>query len=567
MPHVVTQSCCSDASCVYACPVNCIHPTPDEPDFATAEMLHIDPTSCVDCGACVTACPVDAIKPQAKLTPAELPFVELNADFYRNVRDEYPILAPVVHTTVAETGGVRVAIVGSGPAAMYAADEILKQPGARVNVFDRLPVPFGLARSGVAPDHQRTKQVTELFDSISAEDGFEFFLNVEVGKHISHEELLTHHHAVIYAVGASSDRRLDIPGADLPGVASATEFVGWYNGHPDHVHREFDLTGQRVVIVGNGNVALDVARILASDPERLAGTDITRDALAALRKSSVQEVVVVGRRGPAQSAFTMPELAGLIAAEDLDVVVDRESAALDSATAAARRAGTLATTLRHKLDAIAALRNAASADPARRRIVLRYLLSPTAVLGDEQVRSVKFAPGEFTDAGATSYDADSPVRFDTGLLLTSIGYYGLPVADMPYDPARGIIPNTAGRVGDPDASLPGTYVTGWAKRGPTGFLGTNKSCAHETTENLIDDLNAGLLRRPTRAQSDLVALVRSRRPEYVNRTGWAAVDRAERSRGTDWNRVRDKIIDIDEATRIAHDAQAPRRRFGLRRGR
>jgi ferredoxin--NADP+ reductase len=314
MPHVVTQSCCSDASCVFACPVNCIHPTPDEPDFLTAEMLHIDPTSCVDCGACVSACPVDAIVPKAKLTDAQLPFLTINADFYKQERPPRPLLAPVspAPTVTKERQPLRVAIVGSGPSAMYAADELLTQPGVHVDVYDRLPQPHGLARLGVAPDHEKTRQVSRLFDQIAAQPGFEFHLGVEVGKDITHEDLLVDHHAVIYAVGASKDRELAVPGADLPGRTSATDFVAWYNGHPDHSHRRYDLSHKRAVVIGNGNVALDVARILTIDPERLVGTNVPTHVLQALRESNIEEVVVVGRRGVAQSAFTVPEFAGLL---------------------------------------------------------------------------------------------------------------------------------------------------------------------------------------------------------------------------------------------------------------
>ncbi|MGH8883527.1 MAG: 4Fe-4S binding protein, partial [Stackebrandtia sp.] len=303
MPYVVTQSCCSDASCVYACPVNCIHPTPDEPDFATAEMLYVDPAACVDCGACATACPVDAITSTKKLTAREQPFIEINADFYRFERPRPLLARPVPVAEVhAGCGPLRVAIVGSGPSAMYAADELLTQPEISVTVFDRLPVPYGLARHGVAPDHTRTRQVSRLFDVISAQPRFGSYLNLTVGEDISHTELLNHFDAVIYAVGASTDRKPGLPGAGLPGSVSATEFVAWYNGHPDYADRDVDLSHRRAVIVGNGNVALDVARILTMDPELLADTEISPPALEALRRSRIEEVMIVARRGPAESA-------------------------------------------------------------------------------------------------------------------------------------------------------------------------------------------------------------------------------------------------------------------------
>jgi ferredoxin--NADP+ reductase len=310
MPHVITQSCCNDGSCVFACPVNCIHPSPDEPGFATSEMLYIDPVACVDCGACVSACPVGAIAPETRLEPKQLPFVEINASFYpeRPANVKLPPtskLAPVIPAPEvrARRRPLRVAIVGSGPAAMYAADELLTQHGVHVNVFEKLPTPYGLVRAGVAPDHQNTKRVTGLFDQVAGHRRFRFFLNVEIGRHLSHADLLAHHHAVLYAVGAPDDRRLDIDGMGLPGTGTATELVAWINGHPDFTDLPVDLGHERVVIIGNGNVALDVARVLASDPDDLARTDISDRALETFRSSAVREVVIAARRGPAQSAL------------------------------------------------------------------------------------------------------------------------------------------------------------------------------------------------------------------------------------------------------------------------
>src|SRR5258708_339312 len=323
MPHVITQSCCSDGSCVYACPVNCIHPSPDEPGFATAEMLYIDPAACVDCGACVSACPVGAIATESQLEPKQLPFIELNASFYPKREGKLPPtskLAPVIEALFVDGragGPLTVAIVGSGPAAMYAADELLTQRGVRVNVFERLPTPYGLVRAGVAPDHQSTKRVTSLFDKVTRLPGFTFYLNVEVGSDLTHDELLAHHHAVLYAVGAPNDRRLDIDGMGLPGTGTATEVVAWFNGNPEYTDLPVDLGHERVVIVGNGNVAFDVARILTTDPDALARTDISRHALAALRTSRLTDVVIAARRGPAGSAFTLPELIGLTATVDV----------------------------------------------------------------------------------------------------------------------------------------------------------------------------------------------------------------------------------------------------------
>lgn len=490
MPHVVTQSCCGDASCVYTCPVNCIHPTPDEPDFATAEMLYIDPAACVDCGACVSACPVDAIKPHTKLTGDELDFLSVNSAFYDAPRSR-PLLAPVVPPLrVRERPApLRVAVVGSGPAAMYAADEVLTVPGARVSMFERLPMPYGLARTGVAPDHRRTRKVAGQFDAIRAQDGLDLHLGVEVGRDVTHDDLLAHHHAVVYAVGASTDRRLDVPGAGLPGTASATEFVAWYNGHPDFADRTFDLSHPRAVVIGNGNVALDVARILTVDPAILAGTDIAPAALDALRASAIEEVVVAGRRGPAQSAFTLPELIGLRSTPGVGLTVPPDDLGPEGATGP-------------KLDVLRGL----AADPsAPRRIRLRYLLSPLRILGGDRAEGVEFGRNALTGDGVEPTGRTETV--DAGLVLTAIGYRGVPVPDLPFDDATGTVPNEHGRVLDPATgrAVPGTFVAGWIKRGPTGFIGTNKSCAQETVRALVDDFNAGVLADPEAGPDDLAA--------------------------------------------------------------
>ncbi|WP_027500859.1 FAD-dependent oxidoreductase [Rhodococcus sp. UNC363MFTsu5.1] len=557
MPHVVTQSCCSDASCVYACPVNCIHPTPDEPDFLTAEMLHIDPASCVDCGACISACPVDAIVPHSKLSESQQPFLTINADFYKEPRPR-PVLAPVVPAPEVhrDRGPLRVAIVGAGPAAMYAADELLTQPGVQVNVFDRLPVPHGLVRAGVAPDHQKTKQVSRLYDKIAAQPGFEYFLNVEIGEHLTHDELLAHHHAVIYAVGASTDRGLGIPGEDLPGSTSATNLVAWYNGHPDHAGDRFDLSHRRAVIIGNGNVALDVARILTADPDRLAATDIAPAALEALRGSRIEEVVIVARRGIAQSAFTVPEFAGLLDAPDVDVVVHPEEMVLDPTTELLARDGELSHSVAQKLSLLRSARLDGEPGHERRRISLRYLLSPTAISGDDRVTGVEFDRNALTvgeDGSVRVESTGETERLEAGLVLTSIGYRGVPIAGVPFDHSAGVIPNADGRVLDgPGGSvLAGAYATGWIKRGPSGFIGTNKSCAQETVTRLVDDFNSGRLREPRSGAAALNRLVRERQSAVIDRAGWQLIDEAERSRGAERGRIREKITDQAELALIA----------------
>ncbi len=541
MPHVITQSCCSDGSCVYACPVNCIHPSPDEPGFATAEMLYIDPDACVDCGACVSACPVGAIAADTRLTEKQLPFIELNAAFYPKREGKLPPtskLAPVLEAPKIDRrpgGPLTVAIVGSGPAAMYAADELLTQKGVRVNVFEKLPTPYGLVRAGVAPDHQSTKRVTKLFDTIGKQRNFRFFLNVEVGKHLTHVELLEHHHAVLYAVGAPNDRRLDIEGMDRPGTGTATEMVAWINGHPEFTDLPVDLTHERVVIIGNGNVAFDVARILTTDPDVLARTDISDHALATLRGSRVQEVVIAARRGPAFSAFTLPELIGLtstcqvvLSAADHELVLRDLAATTDPLT-------------RGKLEILAKLGDA-SAPITTPRIRLAYQLTPQRVLGETRASGVEF--------GLTG--TDQTCTIEAGLVLTSIGYRGKAIDALPFDDDAAVVPNDGGRV----RGATGAYVAGWIKRGPTGFIGTNKSCASETVHNLVADYNNGVLAAPVRKPGELEKLVRSRQPDVVDAAGWHAIDEAEIARGGD-ERPRDKFTTVEAMLAVAATAPKP----------
>jgi ferredoxin/flavodoxin---NADP+ reductase len=559
MPHVITQSCCSDGSCVYACPVNCIHPSPDEPGFATAEMLYIDPAACVDCGACVSACPVGAIAVDTRLEPQQLPFVELNAAFYPKPEGKLPPTSKLARVLDAPRidprpgGPLTVAIVGSGPAAMYAADELLTQRGVRVNVFERLPTPYGLVRAGVAPDHQSTKRVTKLFDAIANRRGFRFYLNIEVGSDLTHAELLAHHHAVIYAVGAPDDRRLEIDGMGMPGTGTATELVAWLNGHPEFADLPVDFSSERVVVVGNGNVALDVARVLTTDPDALAGTDIANHALAALRRSCITEVVIAARRGPAQSAFTLPELIGLTS--KCDVVLD----AADHELVQRDLADESDPLTRNKLEVLSKLGDA-SAVATRPRIRLAYRLTPSRIVGDGRAQGI-----EFTVTGT-----EEVRRLDAGLVLTSIGYRGKAIRDLPFDETAAVVPNDGGRVIDPTSGEPvrGGYVAGWIKRGPTGFIGTNKSCAAQTVHTLVADYNDGLLADPVGKQSQLDRLVRSRWPDLVDAAGWKAIDAAEIARGGD-ERPRDKFTSVADMLAAAASAPAPSLRdrvlAGLRR--
>ncbi|MEU5842546.1 FAD-dependent oxidoreductase [Rhodococcus sp. NPDC047139] len=543
MAYVITQTCCNDASCVAVCPVNCIHPSPDEPEFATAEMLHIDPQTCIDCGACADACPVEAILPDDKLAPSQARFAEINAAWYEShpAPEGWQPLAPTP-APPRDRGTLRVAIVGAGPAACYAAQELLERSDVEVEMFDRLPTPFGLVRAGVAPDHPGTKAVTESFEWSFRRDEFALHLDTEVGRDITHTELLDHHHAVIYATGASSDRRLGISGEDLPGSHAATEFVAWYNGHPDYADRDFDLSGERAVIVGNGNVALDVARILTMDVDELARTDIADHALKALRASNIREVVLLGRRGPAQAAYSNPEFLALGELAGVDVVIDEAELELDPLSARAAEDDP-ATALRVRLAREYARR---PVRPGHRRIVFRYLAAPSELLGADHVTGVRVERTELVEDGAR-LTARPTGRFEdlpATLVLRSIGYRGVPVPGVPFDDARGVVPNTGGRVDT------GVYVTGWAKRGPSGVIGTNKGCAKQTVAALLSDFDSGVLTAPRGDRRALNRLLDRRRPDRVDLDGWKAIDSAERRAGRDQGRPRVKITDRETLVEV-----------------
>ncbi|KDE10723.1 4Fe-4S binding protein [Rhodococcus aetherivorans] len=557
MVYVITQACCNDASCVEVCPVNCIHPTPDEAPFATTEMLYIDPDTCIDCGACVDECPVDAIYADNELPAAHEPYLKIAEDYYRRypIGPDWPEERDRTKIP-AELGTLRVAIVGSGPAACYAALELTGRARVEVDIFDRLPTPYGLVRAGVAPDHQSTKAVGELFRSALGHKKSQCWFNVEVGTHISHEELLAHHHAVLYAVGAAGDRRLDVPGEDLPGSHAATEFVAWYNGHPDYADRTFDLSGERAVIVGNGNVALDVARALVMDPDELAKTDMADHAVAALRESNIREVVVVGRRGPAQAAYTNPELLALGQLTGVDIVVDPAEAELDPASRALVDDPTAEPRIALKVEQVQGFAQRRPTE-GNKRIVLRFLAAPVELSGDGRVESITLERTELVEANGRleAHRTGQTETLATGLVLRSVGYRGAPVADLPFDDQRGILPNEEGRVVDPETNepLPGVYTAGWIKRGPTGVIGTNKQCSAQTVEHLVQDFVAGRLVAPVADREKLAALVSERRPEYVDYRGWQQIDKQERARGGAAGRSRVKFVavaDLLAASRI-----------------
>ncbi|WP_067662529.1 FAD-dependent oxidoreductase [Nocardia miyunensis] len=547
MAFVVTQRCCNDASCLSECPVDCIRPRPEDPDFATAEMLYIDPQTCIDCGACADACPVDAIYSEDELPAGMQRYAEVNADYFERHPLDAKMIQPAPPGRVAkELGTLRVAIIGAGPAAAYAAEELMRRADVEVEMIDRLPAPHGLVRAGVAPDHAGTKAITTMFEATARHGGFRYLLNVEAGKHISHAELMEYHHGVIYAVGAAADRSLGIPGESLPGSHSAGEFVAWYNGHPDYADRVYDLSGERAVIVGNGNVAIDIARVLTLDPDELARTDIADHALAALRDSKIREVVLLGRRGPVQAAYTSPEFLALQRLPGVDVIIDESELELDPASRAALDDPYTEPSTHLKVE-LAREYSQRPQDPDRKRIVFRYLVSPVEVLGTDRVGGLTIVRNELTESGGdlVPQPTDRTETIATSLLLRSVGYRGQPVPDLPFDESRHIVPNERGRVTAADGTpMTGVYVTGWIKRGPRGVIGTNKACAQETVAGLLDDFAAGKLPAPRHDRRTLHALLAVRQPDLIDGSGWRAIDAAERERGKQNGRPRVKFVSV-----------------------
>ncbi len=446
----------------------------------------------------------------------------------------------------------RVAIVGAGPAGAFAAHCLLRARGdAEIDLFERLPTPWGLLRGGVAPDHQEIKRLEETFDRQTLGRGCRLLANVEVGVDVSHSELMRHYSAVIYATGAQTDKSLGIPGEDLPGSRPATEFVGWYNGHPDYRGLEFDLSTERAVVIGNGNVAADVARILTLSPEELARTDIADHALEALRHSSVREVVVLGRRGPAQAAFTSAELRELGHLDGVDIQVDPAELELDTVSREwLALEGTF--TARKNVKLLHQFASRAPRPTAQRRIVLRFLRSPAQIRGTGRAEAVDVHRNEIvrTDDGklrARTVDGEVET-IECGLVLRSVGYRAVPLPDVPFDERHFVLPNERGRVHAPDGEpLPGVYAVGWIKRGPTGILGTNKRDAEETVRCLAEDLRSGALEPPQNpAREQIDALLAERTPDVVTVDAWRGIDREELERGGTQGRPRVKLSSREE---------------------
>jgi ferredoxin--NADP+ reductase len=439
-------------------------------------------------------------------------------------------------------GALRVAVVGSGPAGFYAAGALLAgDVPVEVDMIERLPTPWGLVRLGVAPDHPKIKSVSRAFDKIAARPGFRFLGHVEVGRDIQHGELVELYDAVVYAFGAETDRRMGIPGEDLPGSWAATELVAWYNGHPDFQHLEFDLSGERAVVIGNGNVAVDVARMLALTPEELAPTDTTDAAIEAFNDAGIREIVMIGRRGPAQAAFTTPELIELGELAGADVIVD--PADLEGAEPTD-------TNSERNLEV---LRKYAAREPEGKpkRLVLRFFRSPVAIRGEERVEAVELVRNRL-EADESGYlravPTDERETLPASLVFRSVGYHGVALPGVPFDGRSGTIPNERGRVS------PGVYVAGWIKRGPSGVIGTNKKDATETVELLLEDLRDAP--RKDRAAEEVETLLLGRGVRLVLYPGWVSIDERERAAGEKLGRPRVKLCSWDELLDAAEQVAA-----------
>jgi len=442
---------------------------------------------------------------------------------------------------------LRAAIVGAGPSGFYAAAALLKEKlSVTVDLFDRLIAPHGLVRYGVAPDHQNIKAVAKTYDRTAAEATFRYFGNVEIGKDISHAELKQHYDVIFYTIGAQSDRRLGVPGEDLPNSLSATEFVAWYNGHPDFKDLEVDLSCEAAIVVGVGNVAMDVARILAKSVEELAESDIADHALAALAQSNIKDVYIVARRGPAQVKFTNAEIREMGHLKVADAIVLDNELRLDRASSAAIEGDTA---MQKNLDYMRAFAEIGATGKPR-RVHFRFLLSPVEIIEENgKMVAVKLERNELRASVGGDIKASGTGQYETipaGMILRSVGYKGSPLAGVPFDARNGVIPNEVGRVVDLDTGrvMTGEYVAGWIKRGPTGVIGTNKPDAIESVNSMFEDLQKGKIApAPAPDPAAILALLQARGVRYVTQDEWQRIDAKEVTDGKARGKPRVKIVE------------------------
>ena len=443
----------------------------------------------------------------------------------------------------------RVAIVGSGPAAFYSAMELLRHddPMVSVDMLERLPTPYGLVRGGVAPDHEKIKSVSKIFERAAGHPRFRFFGNVEFGKDIQRIELLQHFHAVIYAYGSSTDRHLNIIGETLKGSHAATEFVGWYNGHPDYRYHQFDLTSKRVAIIGMGNVAIDCARILCQDPENLAKTDIAQHALEALRQSKVEEVFLIGRRGPVQAAFTPAEVRELLHLPKVDALMRASDLELDDHSKEELSKASRNTKL--NMEILQQIHDQGDRGNPR-KLHLCFLISPTKIKGTKRVEGLDLVHNEIVKEGGVlkAKATDEVMHLNVDMVLRSIGYMGEAIPGLPFDDRRGTIPNDQGQLLDSvdGKLLRQEYTAGWIKRGPSGVIGTNKQDALETVNRLKQNWQTIQTPEPKLVQVDLVDLLEDKKINFVSFDDWKKLDKFEIKQGQSYAKTRQKICEVQE---------------------
>lgn len=564
MAYVVTQACIGNkhTSCVDVCPVEAFREGPD--------MLYIDPQACIECNACLTECPERAIFPQSAVPEEMQDFIALNAE----KAQVYPVIRESINHDVAASPmaafGGRFAVIGSGPSGFYAAQELMQQlPSADVDMFERLPTPFGLVRYGVAPDHPRIKSVSEGFERIADNPRFRFLGNVDVGRDVTRAELAAHYDGVIYATGGSRSRELPIRGAALNNIFGSSAFVGWYNGHPEQRHLDVDLSGNTAVVIGIGNVALDIARMLVLAPTELAKTDMADHALELFKASTVSEVVLMARRGPAQAAFTPKELEQLMALPDLELIVDPAHLILDDATQAQLATPEFGEVQQNLqlLREIAQRQSDTTAPRASKRIRFQFFHSPEFIeetgAGQRVVHAVRNELTRDAQGRMSTQSSNDKTEIEAGLVVHAIGYLGDAIDDVPFDGRRGVIENDQGRVALPVSDdhsniIAKEYVAGWIKRGASGVIGSNKSCANDTVAQLLADLEAHPGKIPMGSGDGIDSLLKQRALEAISFDDWRLLDEYEQEQGRLDGRPRRKITDVSSMLDIIRGARAQR---------